>query len=229
MLPNLEETEETHVRPLSEYVATAPLTTDRLLALTKAITEALAQNHALGTWRGDLAPARILWDGADSITLLDAPMPAEPPLNFERSTGREALDAVGYLAPEQCDDTLGEPGPRSDVFALGVIVFELASGEHPFAGRRGDEIVSNILSFDPPTPGQIHPALPLEWDAVCACCMHKPIEQRFASALDVLPFLAKLASSGGTRRRQQRLAWDRIVLAMVVLISLMALAVWLLG
>lgn len=177
--------------------------------------------------RGDLSPGSVHWDGATRIELALDPHPSEVPEDLAALHGREALEAVGYLAPEQVDG--GRPGPRSDVFTIGIMLYEAATGEHPFADARGDEIAANVKHHDPRPPGQLRRELAVEWDGIVSCCLHKQGEQRYASALDVQQQIEKLARTGGTRRKDLRIRWDRIAVVLLLLGGVAAITWWILS
>ena len=199
-------------RPLSELGC---LEVDELLRLALALTARVAEEHVLDRCFGNLHPDRIAWN-SETVTLRPAPMalPDDPQVASAR-----------YLAPEQATDPKVEPGLRTDVFQLGVILYEAATGVHPFADDSVQRVLDNIVSYSPPPPGNLRRELLLEWDGILACCMHKDPRQRYASALDVEAQLEELARQGGTRRKQLRPRWRRILLAAVIL----AAAAWLLG
>jgi len=105
---------------------------------------------------------------------------------------------VGYMAPEQ---VRGEaPDARTDVFALGAILFELVTRRRPFRGSSEGEILAAILRDEPPPPSLLHPAVPPALDAVARRCLAKSPAERFASAREVAAALETVLASLGAGR-----------------------------
>ena len=209
------------VRPLAEQIPPQGLPLDRLIAFGCAFAARLASDHALDIARGDLHPERIRWDGDATVELADPPAPAVVPDPLPDLQDGAALAAVGYFAPEQL---AGRPVTvRSDMFVAGVILWQLATGSHPFADQRAHEIVSNIQGFHPPQPGRSRELLPIEWDQMCMISLHKEPEMRLASALDLERLMRQLAAhpTRGTRRDRQprKLRLGRLLFVLLAVLA----------
>jgi serine/threonine protein kinase len=218
------------VRPLSEQIPPKGLPVDRLIAFGCAFAARLSSDHALDVARGDLHPDRILWDGDRTVELAETPVPARVPDPLPDVEGPAALAAVGYLAPEQL---LGQPiTVRTDMFVVGIILWQVATGAHPFADQRCHEIVSNIESFHPPQPGRTRDHLPIEWDQMCMISLHKEPPMRLASALDLETLMKQLAAhpTRGTRRDRQprKLRLGRLLFAVLAAAAITLLLAWIL-
>lgn len=207
------------LQPLTTHLRTGPLDREALLRFALAFADEVAGEHALDRVHGALHPRFVLWDGADEVELLDNEGGDELP-DLSEVLDEDALDRVGYLAPEQVvvDFEHGEQaGPRTDMFRIGIVLYEAATGEHPFADPSAEDIVANIEKHNPPAAGMHRPELALEWDAMLSLCLHKPVLERYANALDLRRDLEKLRREGGRRRRDPRhLAWGRIAVTAVI-------------
>ena len=96
------------------------------------------------------------------------------------------LDLLGtpaYMAPEQLDG--GEITPATDVYALGIVIYQMLTGKFPFSGESALSMALKRLTTPPPSPREIIPELPREWEAVVLRCMERKPENRFASAEEV--------------------------------------------
>jgi serine/threonine protein kinase len=174
------------------------------------IADAIDRAHRLGVQHRDLKPSNVMLDASLSPKILD----------FGLSRGEpHAGHGVGtpaYMAPEQLDPALPIDA-RTDVYALGVMLYELLCGELPFRGRDTDALVEAIRSATPRLPAEVDPDVPEPLQAIALKAMEREPERRYASArelaadlrrfLDARPVLARptLYQSALERRVQPHL------------------------
>jgi serine/threonine-protein kinase len=99
-----------------------------------------------------------------------------------------------YMPPEQARGDSAAVGPRSDVYALGVMFFELLTGKLPFTGGSVAEVITRVLTAPPPPPSTLRPDVPPGLDAVCRQAMAKAPDDRFATAQDMAAALGPFLS-----------------------------------
>lgn len=171
------------------------------------VCDALQHAHALGIQHRDLKPSNIMLDAKLSVKILDFGLSQGNP-----SRGHFAGTAQ-YLAPEQLDS--GEPiDARTDVYALGVILYELLAGAVPYGGVNAEDILTALRHREPRLPIEIDPRVPEPLQAIALKAMERRPADRYQSAremaldlkryLDDLPVLARptiYASTLGTRLR----------------------------
>ena len=179
---------------------------ERLVQIAKALAAALAAAHDRGIVHRDLKPANVVVGEGDAVKVLDfglakmspAGEPADSALPTEAQT-REGIvmGTVPYMSPEQVS---GRPlDHRTDVFSLGVVLYEMASGRRPFAGGSAAELSSSILRDTPPALTTLRAGLPEGLMRLVTRCLEKDPAARFQSIRDVRAALAALSTGGSER------------------------------
>ena len=191
---------------VSEYVpgrtarerldAEGPFPAAEAIDVARQVAQGLDAAHRRGIIHRDLKPENILIGENGVVRILDfgiarTVMP-EPDLTRLTETG-VMVGTPGYMAPEQLE---GSPGDvRSDLFALGTVIFELVTGVNPFQGKTASSTAARILTVDPAPISTLSPLCPPALDAIVARCLKKDPAGRYASAADLGGDLGLLALS----------------------------------
>jgi predicted Ser/Thr protein kinase len=158
------------------------------------VARALAAAHVAGVVHRDLKPENVMRDEGGRLRILDfgiARLNPAAPLPVQRLTDAGVLlGTPAYMSPEQLDGS--DADQRSDIFALGVLLFELASGRHPFATATPASTAARVLTADPVDLAEINPAMPAGLDHVIRRCLAKKPSDRFQSASDLARALQAL-------------------------------------
>ncbi len=188
-------------KSLDKLIAEGPASLQLVLSAGIQISDGLSAAHNLGIFHRDLKPANVMLTDGGLIKILDfglarrlAPDQADfdpsgpaskrnPPSAGATYTARGGT--IAYMAPEQF--VTGQSSVQSDIFALGLILYELATGRHPFHRPDAPEFqtIRATQFADPPPIREIAPHLPVELESVIFRCLEKQPSARFASAADV--------------------------------------------
>ncbi len=225
---------------LADRLARGPLSVEQTLRFGMEIADALDKAHRLGIVHRDLKPGNVMLTksgvklldfglakfqrgGAGGAAISDSglatEMPASKPLT-ERGT---VLGTFQYMSPEQLE---GKPADaRSDLFAYGAVLYEMATGKKAFTGTSQASLIGAILRDDPPPLTEISPLTPPALNRVVKTCLAKDPEDRFQTAHDVklqLQWIAEGGSQAGLpapvlarRKSRERLAWVVAVVALL--------------
>ncbi len=179
----------------------------RLIEIGIQLTDALEAAHRKGILHRDIKPANIFITGSGQAKILDFGLARiEEPVSDSTQSGISdrdkltrsgaTLGTVAYMSPEQAR---GEPlDARSDVFSLGVVLYELATGNHPFSGTTSAVVFDKLLNYHPPSAISLNHDLPPEFEAILNKALEKDRDLRYQSAADLRADLRRVqrGSSG---------------------------------
>jgi serine/threonine protein kinase len=183
-----------------------PHSVRQALRLVEQLAETVSYLHRQGVVHGNLKPSNVLL-AADGIPRLVDVHPTGGPFRA-RPRGDEPA-GLAYLAPELARDGGAAPGPYTDIYGLGMILYELLAGRPPFAAATAQEILEQVCSQDPAPPSRFNPAVTPHLEAFCLRCLHKNPWRRYARAYDVMTRLQQFQDdpdgrTGPGERRPRR-------------------------
>ena len=231
--------------PLSSHISRTGMPLDRLLPVAIAIADGVAAAHRAGIVHRDLKPSNVMLTSSGSRPkVLDFGLARlhGPVMDAQAATGTAPITDVGhivgtiaYMAPEQAEGR--ETDGRSDIFSLGVMLFEMATGRRPFNGDSSISVITSILRDTPPIVSDVKPTLPVEFARIVRRCLQKEPDRRYQTAVDLRNALEEVKqdsesgvsastaaprSPGGSRR------WIPIGAAAAAM-ALAVLGVWAVG
>ncbi len=226
---------------VAERLKHGPMPPELVLRHAIEISDALDKAHRQGVVHRDLKPANIMLvsTGAKLLDFGLAKFTASGPMGGDSvltslPTEAQSLTAAGsilgtfqYMAPEQLEGK--EADPRTDLFSLGAVIFEMATGRKAFEGSSQASLIASILERQPPTISSIQAMTPPALDRVVQTCLEKNPEDRWQTAHDVtlqLRWVAEAESQAGTpapvaarRRSREKLAWSLAGLLLLATIA----------
>jgi serine/threonine-protein kinase len=160
-------------------------TTSEKADLIARVAIALDHAHAHGVYHRDLKPANILVDEHGDPHVLDfglARLSRESgATSITHASGTNILGTFAYMAPEQAAGHSHQADARSDIYSLGVILYELLTGKLPFEGP-SPTLLARVIEDEPPSPRRLDPTIPRDLEAICLKAMAKHQEDRYPSA-----------------------------------------------
>jgi serine/threonine protein kinase/tetratricopeptide (TPR) repeat protein len=192
---------------LKERISAAPPTPTAAGALIETLARAIGFAHQRGIIHRDLKPANILlasidpqetqklkrrssgtWNSGSEWLRTVSPKITDFGLakRIDDDTGQTntgtILGTPNYMSPEQASGRIRDIGPASDIYALGVMLYEMLVGRPPFRGGNAIEVIRQVIEVDPVPPRQLEPRVPLDVETICLKCLEKQPERRYSTA-----------------------------------------------
>jgi tetratricopeptide (TPR) repeat protein/tRNA A-37 threonylcarbamoyl transferase component Bud32 len=236
---------------LAAKLLESPLTPDEVIDIGIQVGEALSEAHARGVIHRDIKPQNVIITPRGQVKVLDFGLArvarAEETTSPEAKTITQLTEegyivgTVAYMSPEQLKGQAVDT--RSDLFSLGVMLYECAAGRPPFTGTSKIEISSKVLQVEPRKPSEVNPGIPKGLERIILKAMAKEPADRYqtadeilrdlrelrmslSGATELLPSVTRHPSSAGVVSRAQtawQLKWVRIA---VIAIPLLIVAGW---
>ena len=237
----IEETGEHHFivmqyiegKTLGESFKDTPIGVEDFKSVTRQILTAVAFAHSHGVIHRDLKPGNIMLTDDGHIKVLDFGLAKIIPQNrlLGSKTGEEVsqfsssglvIGTVSYMSPEQLRGK--KLDYRSDIFSIGIVLYELLARQNPFNCESQAEVIAAILSTEPPNVKEFSANFPVPLVKLVEKCLHKNPDDRFQSAAEMLVELdtAETANVGWKNSKHRSNLWLKAMVAAVILFTVLA-------
>ncbi len=181
-------------RVLADLVRDGPLPADRAAGYVREIAGAVDYAHREGILHRDLKPSNVLIDADDRARITDFGLARriDAPSGGSLTATGAIVGTPAYMPPEQAAPASGMTGPRSDVYALGAILYELVTGRPPFRGETPLDTLVQVRTIEPVRPGLLNPRLSPDLETIVLKCLEKEPARRYESARALADDLGRL-------------------------------------
>ncbi|MDH3216367.1 MAG: protein kinase [Candidatus Krumholzibacteria bacterium] len=226
---------------LSDAIPKDGLPEDRFVYVAETLADALANAHDKGIIHRDLKPANIMFDADGRPKVLDFGLAklfesdsaletddtiCDQTVRDDATQEGQILGTLAYMSPEQAEGQ--KVDHRSDIFALGVVLYEMAAGERPFKGATNLSTISSILRDDPRPVSTIKKAFPRQLAQIINRCLEKNPDERYQSAASLRDDVRKYAQSRTATGPMALLRQPRVAvpITIVIVAAAAAIALW---
>jgi TolB-like protein/Flp pilus assembly protein TadD/predicted Ser/Thr protein kinase len=213
---------------LKDKARSGPMDTDEALDIAMQVAEGLREAHERGIIHRDIKSANIIVTPRGRAKIMDFGL-AKTPDRAQLTKAGTTVGTAAYMSPEQAHG--GEIDHRADLWSLGVVVFEMVSGQLPFKGDHEQAVLYSIVNEEPKPLTGLRTGVPVELERIVSKCLAKDPGERYQTATDLLadlrhlqrttttqaPLTRAASSQTGVGRRVRRWSWVAVLVVIVAI------------
>jgi serine/threonine protein kinase len=167
---------------LAQQLDGLPVPPKRSAEMVLALAKGVQHAHERGVVHRDLKPANVLIHSDGTPKIADFGLAKRAEANYAHTLTGAIIGSPTYMAPEQAMGASHDVGPGTDIYALGVILYEMLTGRPPFKADSVIETIQQVREQEPLPPRLLQPKIPKDLETICLKCLEKKPEQRYSSA-----------------------------------------------
>lgn len=218
-------------RPLDQLIAGAEITPKRAATLTLGICQGLARAHDQGILHRDIKPANILIDKQGIPKITDFGLAKDLDEDSGLTQSGVTMGSPLYMSPEQANGETELIDQRSDIYSMGVALYEMLTGTPPFQGKTTLALIQKILMEEPEDPRSRNPSIDVDLASICLKSMEKERERRYQNVGEIIADLqayldGRPVSAKPVTQRRRLMLWIRRNRATALMSAVASLALF---
>ncbi len=220
-------------RTMAEAWADSKVRRSEKTRMLEEVARAVAFAHSQGILHRDLKPANVLVEAGGRVLLTDFGLARADRFSTRLTRTAEVMGTPAYMAPEQVEGRTGDLDERTDVYALGAMLYEILVGRPPFTGKTAEKVYHEILVADPVRPTRVSREVKPELEVICLKALEKERARRYRSAVEFADDLSRfrrgepiLARPPNVSRRARKWLRQRKWIFSAAGIALLAVGMW---
>lgn len=201
-------------RTVQEILQAGPMDEKQILNIAVEVAKGLAHAHTQGIIHRDLKPGNIMVDQTGRVVIMDFGLARPEQAGGTLTESDMIVGTPVYMSPEQAQVSLGNVDRRSDIYSLGVVLYQLLTGKVPFTGQTPVAILKNVIDTEPDPPRKVRKGIGRDLEAIVLKAMEKDREKRYQTAQELQEDIERYLAGKSVKAKKrtwigQGMKWTR--------------------